>query len=75
MKIIKVLVKTKAKHESVVTNPDGSISVWVVEPPEKGKANSAVIKAIAQFLNVSPARLVIKNGETSKHKVMILLDQ
>lgn len=47
-----------------------SLKVRVQAPPEKGKANKAVIKLIAQTLNISPDQLEIVAGGSSAHKIV-----
>ncbi len=65
-----VKVKPGAKKSEVRKLPDGSYIVAVTAAPEKGKANAAVIKQLADFLDVSPSKLVIVKGETSSKKVV-----
>lgn len=43
--------------------------VWVKEPAVDGKANEAVIKALAEHLKISSSRIKIKSGQASRQKV------
>lgn len=65
-----IKVKTRAKKSEVKLLEDGTYRVMVTVAPEKGKANVAVIKQLAKFLNVSPSKLIIAQGETSSKKVV-----
>ncbi len=78
MKII-VRVKTNANREAVtlLTQPTlGLISVGmdeysvsVKEPPIDGKANKAIICALAKYFKVAPSLVSLLSGQTSKKKV------
>ncbi len=67
---IKVKVKTKAKQEKVVKIGDNNFEVWVKALPEKGKANEAVIKAIAKYLKIPQNSIKILTGKTSSQKIL-----
>ncbi len=74
MKIF-VRVKVKAKEGKVVKISETNFKVSVKEPPEKGKANSAVLKALAGYLNVSQSNFRIISGFTSRLKVIEVAKQ
>ena len=44
--------------------------VWVREPPEKGRANQAVIAALSSHLGVAQTRLSVSSGHASRNKVV-----
>ena len=69
MKIF-VKVKPKAEKEKVIKIDDVNFKVWVRELPEKGKANLAVIRALADYFNVSQSDIEIVSGSTSKLKII-----
>ena len=69
MKIF-VKVKPKAKVEKVEKINDINFKVQVTQSPEKGKANLAVIKALANYFNVSQSDIEIVSGSTSKLKII-----
>ena len=47
---IRVRVKPGAREEKVSREPDGSLRVSVKARAQEGKANEAVVKAVARFL-------------------------
>lgn len=54
-----------------------SENVWIVrvrERPIEGKANEAMIEAIAEKLNMPKSRLKLISGEKSKHKIVEVTD-
>ncbi|MCM2373508.1 DUF167 domain-containing protein [Aporhodopirellula aestuarii] len=60
----------KAKKPSIGGEHDGSLKVVVTAPPEDGKANAAVIAAIAKWLGTSKSRIDITAGQTSRIKTI-----
>ena len=49
---------------------DSEANVWVKEPPKKGRATKAVIKAVAEYLNISKSMVNIISGAFSRQKVI-----
>ncbi|MEZ5538712.1 MAG: DUF167 domain-containing protein [Pseudomonadales bacterium] len=47
-----------------------ALKIKVAAPPEKGKANQAVIKLLATLFGINEAALTIVNGGTSQRKVI-----
>lgn len=47
--------------------------VAVKEPPIQGRANAAIIRALANFLALPPSRLRIAAGWTSRRKTIEVL--
>ncbi|MEK7555209.1 MAG: DUF167 domain-containing protein [Patescibacteria group bacterium] len=72
MKIF-VKVKSNAKEEKVEKISETNFMVAVKEPPIKGKANKAVIKALAEFLGITPSQFVLKSGATSRQKIFEIM--
>jgi hypothetical protein len=69
MKIF-VKVKPKAKEKKVIKVSDTNFKVWVKEPPEKGRAIRAVLKALADYFGTSLSNIKIISGSTSKLKII-----
>lgn len=83
MKII-VKAKASAKEEKVEIlrsaqndkeGQDGGLAmtylvVHVKEPAKEGRANWAIERALAKHFNVSPSRVRIISGQTSKTKIV-----
>ncbi len=68
MKII-VRAKPKSKKEFIKRLGETSFVVAVKELPEKGKANQAIIKALAKVLNVPLSSIILVSGQASKQKL------
>jgi len=63
-----VLARPKAARNEVAGVHDGALKVAVTAPPEKGKANAAVVKLLAETLGASLSSIRIVAGETSRRK-------
>lgn len=70
--IAQVHVKTRKGQNKVrrVSVKPLAFEVDTTEIPDKGKANSSVIKQIAQFLSVPPTTVHIVKGFTSSNKIV-----
>lgn len=61
---------TPGARDQSVTIVDGAIQVKVRAPADKGAANEAVAELLAQALGVSPSRLTLLRGATSRKKLL-----
>lgn len=68
---MKIFVKAKpnAKEEKIEKIDDSNFIVAVKEPPIQGKANAAIIKALAACFNIAPSAVRLVSGFSSKNKV------
>ncbi len=67
---IEVTVKPGAARNAVEDLGEARYKVWVTAAPDKGKANNAMIKLLADFLEISKSKIQILRGETSRIKVL-----
>ena len=67
---ISVRIKPNSRHrEEVVKNDDDTLTVYVKAPAIEGRANAAAIKLLAKHFKVSPSRVKLVRGATSKYKI------
>ncbi|NQV90634.1 DUF167 domain-containing protein [Candidatus Uhrbacteria bacterium] len=66
--ILTVHVKPNARSESLEWLDDDTLKISVRVPAEKGKANTAVIKALAQELNIAKTTIKLIRGGTTRIK-------
>ena len=57
-----------SRREGIVGIHDGMIKVAIHAPPEKGKANQALVSLLADFLSVPRQNISIVRGESSRQK-------
>jgi len=69
---MKIFVKAKpgAREEKVERIDDDNFVVSVKEPPEKGKANHAIINALAVYFKTGSASVRIVSGYSSRLKII-----
>lgn len=73
--LLHVKLTPKAAHDRIGEtrpgpNGDEELAVYVTAPPDKNKANEAMIRLLAKHFDVAPSRVVIIRGHTSRHKVI-----
>ena len=72
MSIMKLSIhlKPNSRHrEEVVTNDDGSLTIYTKAPSIEGRANVAAAKLLAKHFGVAPSKIKLLRGAASKHKV------
>jgi len=69
---LRLRVKPGAKKTAIVGAHGGALKVAVAAPPEKGKANRAVVKLLAETLGLPATAVAITAGETSQDKVAVI---
>lgn len=70
---VRVIVKTRSRNTIVRPLKSDYFKVEVVEAPEKGRANAAVVKALARHLHLAPSRISIIKGASSQNKVLEII--
>lgn len=68
-----VKVSAKSGCNAVVGREGDRLKVKVTAVPEKGRANRAVVKVIAEWLGVAPSRVEIVSGEAAPLKSILVL--
>lgn len=66
---IEVHATPGARRNHVGGQHDGALRVSVTAPAEKGRANKAIQKMLADALGVSPSKIELSSGTTSRRKV------
>lgn len=70
---ISVLATPNARNEKLERIHGSEYRVAVKEPPEKGRANQAILKLLAKHLGVPPSRLRIISGIAGRKKLIEML--
>jgi uncharacterized protein YggU (UPF0235/DUF167 family) len=72
---LRIVVKPGAHVDSVSREPDGSLLVSVRARAQEGKANEAVVKAVAAYLHVPKTSVRIRSGLSGRTKLLEVPDQ
>jgi len=67
---LKIKVVPSSSKDCVAGRLGDSLKVKVKAPPEKGKANKAVIKVLEKTLKLSKGSVIIESGQTSQLKII-----
>jgi len=70
--LLRVYVQPRASRDRFAGLYDDAVKIALTAPPVDGKANAAVIKFLASFLNVKKKDLEIKHGLQSRNKSVLI---
>jgi len=65
---IAIIAHPNAKKPRIEKDLLGTLHVYVNEPPLEGKANRAVVEALADYFKVKRNQVILVSGEKSKNK-------
>jgi uncharacterized protein (TIGR00251 family) len=65
-----VWVKPRASRNQVIGIREGTLHVALTAPPVEGKANDALVRFLAELLDVRQRQVEIVTGERSRHKIV-----
>lgn len=71
--VISVRAQPNARKEGILGERAGSLRVGVTAAPEKGKANAAIARVLAEALGCRGSGLVLLTGETARDKRFLIL--
>lgn len=66
--LVTIHVKPNARKNDIVWLDDTTAKASVTAAPEKGKANDAVIRLLAEHLRVAPSKVRLVRGATTRIK-------
>ncbi|USQ13647.1 YggU family protein [Legionella lytica] len=69
---INVYVQPGAKHSDIAGLHGEALKIRLQAPPIEGRANEALIKFIAHLFDVPARQVLLKRGEKSRHKTLII---
>ncbi len=70
---ISVIAHTNAKQSKTEPDKDGVFHIFVKEPPLDGRANQAIIEALADFFEIKKNQVYLEKGAKSKNKVFTVI--
>jgi len=70
---ITVSVHPRSSRTEVVKRQDGSIAVYVIQPPVEGKANEALRETLSDYYGVAKSRIRVLRGTRSRLKLVEII--
>ena len=70
--ILVVRAQPGAKTNAVLGEREGSLRLAVTSPPDKGKANAALQRYLAEVLNCKTSQVSLMSGGTSRQKRFLI---
>ncbi len=67
---LNIKVIPKAKLNKIIKINDSSYQIYTTAPPDKGKANQAIIKLLSKKLNIPKSKISLIKGEKNRHKII-----
>lgn len=68
--LLPVRVQPAAGREAIEGEHAGRLKVALTAPPEKGKANKALVRLLAKQLGLSRTAVALVSGQTSRDKLL-----
>lgn len=72
--LIPVIAQPGAKRNAIVKFHDGAVKIAVNQPPDKGRANEAILEVLAKALDLPMRSLELVAGPTSRRKMVLVRD-
>ena len=69
-----VKVKPSAKEEKVEKVSENSFYISVKAPPREGRANEAVLRALAKYFDCPVSDVSLVQGHKSRQKIVEVID-
>ena len=70
--VLRLRVLPRSSRRGVLGAGAGTLTVGVAAPPEGGRATAEAMKAVASWLGVTPSRLQLVSGATSRSKRVLV---
>ena len=72
--ILPVRAQPGARRSEIRGEQDAALKVCVTQPPEKGKANRAIVALLCKRLSLRKSQIELIAGETSHRKRFLIRD-
>lgn len=69
---LEILVTPKSKKQRCILTDSKQLKCYLVQPPEKGKANQELIDLLAKTIGIKKQAINIINGLTSRKKTVAI---
>ena len=70
--IVAVRAQPRARQARIMGEHGGALKVAVTDPPEKGRANQAIIAVLCEQLGLKKSQVALLSGDTSRDKRFVI---
>lgn len=70
--LLSVRAQPGARRNAVVGEQGSALKVAVTAPPDKGRANDAIVEVLAEALGVKRSQITLVSGMTSRTKKFLI---
>ena len=67
-------IKPHAREDKVEKISENVYHISVKAPPVEGKANEAMIRLVAKYLDISQSSITLLSGHTRRQKILLVPD-
>ncbi len=69
---LSIKIAPKASKNEIAGVENDALKIRIAAPPEKGAANAALVAFVASVLKIAKTNIIITQGETSRHKRLLI---
>ncbi len=69
---LQIIAKPQAKKTALIKISEQGLHIAIHAKPHKGEANKELISFLSTLFDVPKSQIILKSGENSKHKQIIL---
>ena len=70
--LLSVLIRPNARRNAIVGIHDRCLRIDIHAAPERGEANDALIRFLADLLSMPRSEIDVRRGHTSRRKLLVL---
>lgn len=70
--VVCVRAQPGSRKNAIVGEHDGALKIAVTAPPDKGKANEAIVAVLAEAVCLPKSAIQLVSGQTSRQKKFLL---
>ena len=70
--VLSIRAQPGARRNAFVGEQAGSLKIAVTAPPDKGRANQALVDLLAEQLGLKKSQIELVSGQTSREKKFLL---
>ncbi len=69
--MLSILVHPDSPRDDIVPAKNGTYDVYTTESKDRGRANTKMVKILANYLHTSPTKLIVASGEQWNEKTVL----